>query len=74
MSLRDIVSASGLTIFTEIALVLAIVTFLYVVATTLARRNQSTFDHARLMPLDDVPVSTDALATTDHPRRRHDEH
>jgi cbb3-type cytochrome oxidase subunit 3 len=67
MSIRDIVGTSGLTIFAEIALVLAIAIFLYVVATTFARRNHAAFERARRMPLDDVPASTAANAADRSP-------
>jgi hypothetical protein len=55
MSLGDVVSASGLALFAQVALLLFAAIFLYVVAATLARRNQSTFERARFLPLDGDP-------------------
>jgi hypothetical protein len=60
MSLGDVMSTSGLTVFAEIGLLLSACVFLYVIATTLARRNQPAFERARFMPLaDDVPAGAD---------------
>lgn len=60
MNLSDIMGQLKLHLFAEIGLFLFFGIFLGVVLYTFLRRNQSTFDRARRMPLDDgTAVSTE---------------
>jgi len=53
MRLSDIMSAAGLSIYAEVALALFLASFLAVAWSVLAKRNQATWDAARLIPLSD---------------------
>lgn len=53
MKMSDVVSAMGIHVFAEIALVIAAAGFLTVIVTTLLRRNREPFERARLLPLAD---------------------
>jgi cbb3-type cytochrome oxidase subunit 3 len=53
VSLSDIVSAAGLHVFTEVALVLGVAAMLAVAASIFRGSNRETFERARFMPLDD---------------------
>lgn len=65
-SIADVVSASGLHIYAEIALVLFFIAFATILTQVLTRR-QSTWDSAARLPFDDEAPSTTrepAVATT----------
>lgn len=56
MSLTDVMSAAQLTLWTEIATGLAMVTFVAIAIWTFARRNRRDQDEAKMLPLaDDAP-------------------
>jgi len=52
----DVVGASGLHVYAEIALVIFLIVFATIVTQVLIRR-QSTFDHAARLPLEDDAIS-----------------
>ena len=56
-SLTDVVSASGLSIYAEIALVIFLVAFLGVVISLFLPSRQRTYEHLRHLPIEpnDVP-------------------
>lgn len=60
-SIADVVSASGLHVYAEIALVLFFIAFATILTQVLTRR-QSTWDRAAHLPFDD-----DAAGTTSAP-------
>ena len=53
MKLSDIVSAAGLQVYAEVALVLFLVAFIAVLIDVVAKRHAEEFDHASSLPLDD---------------------
>ena len=53
MSLSDIMSAAGLTSWTEIALVLCFITFSAIVLWVFVARRKPSYEHARNLPLED---------------------
>ena len=53
MSLTDIMSAAGLTSWTELALILCFITFSAIVLWVFAVRRKPSYEHARHLPLDD---------------------
>ena len=53
MKLSDIVSAAGLHVYAEVALVLFLLVFIAVSIDLIAKRRADEFAHARLLPLDD---------------------
>jgi hypothetical protein len=55
-SLSDIMSASGLHVYAEVALVLFLIAFATIVTQVFTAR-QSTWDRAARLPLDDEPVA-----------------
>jgi cbb3-type cytochrome oxidase subunit 3 len=58
MSLRDIVSNAGATLYAEIALVIFFLIFVGIVVYVILRRKE-TWEHQRRLPLDhDEPVDT----------------
>ncbi len=69
MSLVDIMSEMKLHIFAEIALVIFIAVFIAVIVHVFRKRNRSTFDSARYMPLDDD--NPQELRDPDEPRKGH---
>jgi cbb3-type cytochrome oxidase subunit 3 len=61
-SIADVVSASGLHVYAEIALVLFFIAFATILTQVLTRR-QSTWDRAARLPFDD-DATTAAASTT----------
>ena len=53
MSLTDIMSAAGLSTWTELALVLCFITFSAIVLWVFVVRRKPSYEHARRLPLDD---------------------
>ena len=53
MSLTDIMSAAGLSSWTELALVLCFFTFAAIVVWVFVVRSKPSYDHLRNLPLDD---------------------
>ena len=53
MKLSDIVSAAGLFVYAEVALVLFLVAFTAVLIDVLRKRPREEFDHAASLPLED---------------------
>jgi cbb3-type cytochrome oxidase subunit 3 len=53
MSLSDIMSAAGLSSWTEIALILCFITFSAIVLWVFVVRRKPTYEHARRLPLED---------------------
>ena len=67
-SIADVVSASGLHVYAEIALVLFFIAFATILTQVLTRR-QSTWDRAARLPFDDdaapeAPVASTATTAT----------
>jgi len=55
MRLSDIMSAMQLTLYAEVAFVLALAGFLTVLVTLFLRANRVPFERARMLPLEDEP-------------------
>ena len=53
MSLSDIMSAAGLSSWTELALVLCFITFSAIVLWVFVIRRKPSYEHARHLPLED---------------------
>lgn len=53
MSLTDVMSAAGLSSWTELALVLCFITFVSIVVWVFVVRRKPSYDHLRNLPLDD---------------------
>ena len=53
MSLTDIMSAAGLSSWTELALILCFITFAAIVVWVFLFRKKPSYDHVRNLPLDD---------------------
>ncbi len=53
MSLGDVMGGSGLSLFAEIGLLVAIAAFAAVAASLCLRRNRATYERARRLPLED---------------------
>jgi cbb3-type cytochrome oxidase subunit 3 len=53
VSLTDIMSAAGLSSWTELALVLCFITFAAIVVWVFVVRSKPSYDHLRSLPLDD---------------------
>jgi cbb3-type cytochrome oxidase subunit 3 len=53
MSLADVMSASGLSVWAEAALLLSLAVFAAVTFAAFSGRNRRTFERARFLPLDD---------------------
>jgi len=53
MSLTDIMSASGLSSWTELALILCFITFAAIVLWVFVMRSKLSYDHMRNLPLDE---------------------
>lgn len=53
MSLSDVMSAAGLSSWTELALILCFITFTAIVAWVFLVRSRPSYDHLRNLPLDD---------------------
>ncbi len=52
MSLTDVMSAAGLTTWTELALILCFITFVAIVVWVFAVRTKPSYEHHRRLPLD----------------------
>lgn len=66
MKLSDIMSAAGLELYAEVALVIFLVVWLAATVRTFARGSSAEYDAVGRMPLDDGLPST---TTTTSPRR-----
>jgi cbb3-type cytochrome oxidase subunit 3 len=53
MSLTDVMSAAGLTSWTELALILCFITFAAIVVWVFIVRSRPSYDHVRNLPLED---------------------
>jgi cbb3-type cytochrome oxidase subunit 3 len=53
MSLTDIMSAAGLSSWTELALILCFITFSAIVLWVFVVRRKPSYEHARHLPLED---------------------
>ena len=53
MSLTDVMSAAGLSSWTEIALILCFITFSVIVFWVFVVRRHPTYEHARHLPLEE---------------------
>jgi cbb3-type cytochrome oxidase subunit 3 len=56
MSLTDIVSAAGLSSWTELALILCFITFAAIVLWVFLMRSKRSYDHLRNLPLEENGV------------------
>lgn len=63
MSLTDVMSAAGLSSWTELALILCFFTFAAIVVWVFFFRSKPSYDHVRNLPLDD----NGAVEGGDHP-------
>jgi cbb3-type cytochrome oxidase subunit 3 len=54
MKLSDIVSGAGLAGYAEVALILFFLAFLAIVAMTMSKKRNASFEAASRMPLDDI--------------------
>ena len=54
MSLTDIMSAAGLSSWTEVAFILCFITFAAIVVWVFFVRSKPSYDHVRNLPLDDT--------------------
>jgi cbb3-type cytochrome oxidase subunit 3 len=61
MSLTDIMSAAGLSSWTEVALVLCFITFTAIVFWVFVVRSKPSYDHISQLPLDNEVDSTQSL-------------
>jgi cbb3-type cytochrome oxidase subunit 3 len=53
MSLTDIMSAAGLSSWTEVALILCFITFVAIVFWVFVLRSKPSYEHQRSLPLED---------------------
>ena len=53
MSLTDVMSAAGLSSWTEVALILCFITFAAIVLWVFVVRRKPSYEHARQLPLED---------------------
>jgi cbb3-type cytochrome oxidase subunit 3 len=53
MSLTDVMSAAGLSSWTEVALILCFITFAAIVVWVFVVRGKPAYEHIRHLPLDD---------------------
>jgi cbb3-type cytochrome oxidase subunit 3 len=53
VSLSDVMSAAGLTTWTELALVISLITFAAIVIRVFVLRSRRDYEHASGLPLDD---------------------
>ena len=58
MSLTDIMSAAGLSSWTEVALVLCFITFAAIVLWVFVARSKVSYDHMRNLPLEENSPSS----------------
>lgn len=68
MRLSDIMSAAGLAFYAEVALCLFMLAFVLIALGIVARRNRSTWERARWLPLSD-DQQRDARAAAGRERR-----
>jgi len=54
MSLTDIMSAAGLSSWTEVALILCFISFAAIVLWVFVMRSKRSYDHARNLPLEEA--------------------
>jgi cbb3-type cytochrome oxidase subunit 3 len=54
MSLTDVMSAAGLSSWTELALILCFITFAAIVLWVFVVRSKLSYDHMRNLPLDET--------------------
>jgi cbb3-type cytochrome oxidase subunit 3 len=52
MSLTDVMSAAGFTIYAELALILCFITFVAIFVWVFAVRTKPSYEHQRRLPLD----------------------
>lgn len=70
MSLADVMSASGLSVWAQAALLLSLAVFAAVTVAAFRGRNRDAFERARLLPLDgDVAMETEAGVPDARPTR-----
>ena len=62
MSLSDVMSAAGLTSWTELALILCFITFAAIVVWVFVVRSKPSYDHVRNLPLEDGADDVTAAA------------
>ena len=55
MSLADVMSAAGLSSWTELALIICFITFSVIVLWVFVVRRKPTYERARHLPLEDSP-------------------
>lgn len=71
MKLSDIMSNSGLSIYAEIALVLFLAAFVFIVIRTYLPSRKKELEEIAMLPLEDAPtVSTTERPKPDDSRRR----
>ena len=70
MSMTDIVSHAGLSLYTEIAMVLFMAAFLAIGVWTFWPSRRKELDRAAQLPLDDDTTSTPRNQVNDEPARR----
>ena len=62
MSLSDVMSAAGLSSWTEVALILCFLTFAAIVVWVFFVRSKPSYDHVRNLPLEDNGASSATAA------------
>lgn len=70
MTMTDIVSHAGLSIYAEVAMVLFLLAFVAIGVWTFWPSRQEEMDHAAQLPLDDDTTSTPRTQVNDEPARR----
>ena len=63
MSLTDVMSAAGLSSWTEVALIVCLITFAAIVFWVFVMRGKPSYEHIRNLPLDEDGVSSPHAAT-----------
>jgi cbb3-type cytochrome oxidase subunit 3 len=66
MSLTDVMSAAGLSSWTELALVLCFITFAAIVVWVFVVRRKPSYEHLRNLPLDDGGTDSAGAAKGDN--------
>jgi len=64
MSLTDIMSAAGLSSWTELALILCFITFAAIVLWVFVVRSKPSYDHLRNLPLEENNAASSRAAVT----------